>query len=56
VEILDPLDFPGRDRPPLNCKCNEENGWVVTNIYPEELDPNLGERIDNSGDLEDDDE
>ena len=33
----------------------EENGWAVASIYPEDLDPILGEIIDNSGDLEDED-
>jgi hypothetical protein len=31
----------------------EEDGWMVSNIYPEDLDQNLGETVDNSGDLED---
>ncbi len=39
VEILDPLDFPGRDLPPLNRKCNEENIHLTIlaeydNIWP----------------------
>jgi hypothetical protein len=33
----------------------EENGWIVSNIYPEDLDQRLGETVDNSGDLEEDD-
>jgi hypothetical protein len=31
----------------------DENGWMVSNIHPEDLDQNLGETVDNSGDLED---
>jgi hypothetical protein len=30
----------------------DENSWMVSNIYPEDLDQNLGETVDNSGDLE----
>jgi hypothetical protein len=34
----------------------DENGWMVSNIYPEDLDQNLRETVDNSEDLEEDDE
>ncbi len=39
VEILNPLDFPAPDRPPLNRKCNEKNIHLTIlseydNIWP----------------------
>ena len=34
----------------------DKNGWMVSNIYSEALDQNLGETVDNSGKLEEDDE
>jgi hypothetical protein len=33
----------------------DENGWIVSNIYPKDLDQRLGETVDNFGDLEEDD-
>jgi hypothetical protein len=34
----------------------EENSWVLTRIYPAILSPNFGKIVNNSANLEDDDE